>query len=100
MDVLEAVWNRTEQGIRYLIEQTKREEAKIAEGVGMEESAFLEKKEQIAQLVRQYEEEEAVLELEKLQSQGLSKAQLNEVTRVRELLEEFSYEQALEHLTN
>lgn len=100
MDSLERLWSRTEEGISNLLKQAQKEELLPKEGDGMDESLFLEKKKELAELVLTYEGEKAVKELERMQKQGLNKEQFNTVTRVREFLEEFSYEQALAELTD
>lgn len=96
--VLEELWDRAEAGIQYLLSKWESQEEEIVEGSCMEKEKFRQKKERLAELIRQYEEEEAVAFIEELQKQGLNKEQLLELKQVKEWLEEFSYDEALELL--
>lgn len=96
--VLEELWDRAEAGIQYLLSKWESQEEEIVEGSCMEKEKFRQQKERLAELIRQYEEEEAVAFIEELQKQGLNKEQLLELKQVKEWLEEFSYDEALELL--
>lgn len=96
--VLEELWDKTVAGLEYLLSRLDTQEEEIVAGLGMEKEEFRRQKERLAELIRQYEEEEAEVLIERLRKQGLDREQLMVLKQVKERLEEFSYDEALELL--
>lgn len=97
-DALEEIWLRTEMGLNHLEEKIGPREETIKPGAGMDEEAFRQEKQKLAEWIRNYEEDVAVETVDALLRQGLNEEQMAELNTIKELLEDFSYEQALEYL--
>ncbi|MCI8327795.1 MAG: response regulator, partial [Lachnospiraceae bacterium] len=95
---LDVIWSTTERGICCLIDRIEIQETEKEQGPGIDAEEFSSQKGKLAEWVQQYEEEEAVDMIDELLERGANEEQSQELRKIKELLEEFEYEQALQLL--
>lgn len=96
--LLEERVNRITEAIRWLLAYTEQDAEKKAIGQGIPLEEYEKQKQRLAELIEDYEEEEASELILKLQEQGADEKQSEELEKVRQCLEEFAYKDALKYL--
>lgn len=96
--LLEERVKRITEGIRWLLTYAEQDVGKKETGQGIPVEEYEKQKQRLAELIGDYEEEEACALILKLQEQGADEKQNEELEKIRQCLEEFAYEDALQYL--